>query len=122
MDWWQHVPDYSTWTLQTYLFYALFGLMGGLLRIARGGTPVTWPRRTEDGFIRLGALGVAISASIVGMLADHNPLLATMAGVVAPEIVETLVNVGVAFGQITSGKGFRRVLWQWVKGYTDDDK
>ena len=112
---WRHLPDYSKWVWQTYLFYALFGLLGGLLRIIQSPSGILLPTRTKDGFLKLNAVGIAISAGILGMLVDHNPLLATLCGVVAFEIVSTVINLGVAIVKVAGGRGIRALLLQWLE-------
>ncbi len=87
---WLRVPDYSTYTWETWLVYSLAGTVGYVVRLAVTKTPVRMPAVTERG-LYLNALGEWITAVAVALLADHNVLFATIAAVGASSIVQVVL-------------------------------
>ena len=106
MHFWQYIPPYAQWTVYDYLFHALWGLVGSLVRLSYTNAPIRAPARQKDGAFKLNAFGEVFVAAVIGMLVDTNPAVAVSAAVIAPQIVEALVGI--------RANKIRSVLRHWL--------
>jgi hypothetical protein len=88
---WLRLPDYPSWTWQTWTLYILAGTVGYVIRLSVTNKPLRLPRRGETGLF-LNSLGEWATSVAVATLADHNLLFATCAGAGAPDLARLMLS------------------------------
>lgn len=87
------LPDYSQYTIWTGSFQILAAMIGLVSRLSIENTLLLCPSKTIEG-VKLGSIGLIVAAGSVGLLVDHNPGVAWLAGIIAPELVKIAIETG----------------------------
>ena len=92
------VPDYSSWTLYDWAFYAcICGPLGWLFSVVANNALIRPPSQSPDGKgFQLNTIGDIIAASGIACLADHNFLIATSAAACTKALIPALIKAGEA--------------------------
>ena len=100
---WFHVPNYAAYTLDTWLVYATFGVIGLIMRLSYAAAFAKLPESTPEG-VRLNFLGELVSAAACSALIDQNYLIGTLAGIGAPMLIGAALQRISTMIAATSGK------------------
>jgi hypothetical protein len=94
VDWttvFQYLPDYALWTRSDYVYNLMWGLVGAAVRITYSNAAIALPARTEDGW-RLNAVGEFFVSTVMGLLANTNPVVTVLAALAAPGMIEMVIH------------------------------